>query len=198
MIRDKIKEIIDVLAKGEKEIQKIIGDAASKSDYTAVDAGRITAIEISKLQAKLDTLRKQRKDSGDSVVSQKMKILSKPSKISGYPKYEVQNDTLIRTGWSKKEGAEYAHSIPKSAFNSTIEIMDNLARRTIGPIKAEEIIKTIDNIESVEVPSYQVYVVIGMLRQKGCIKKLGRKGYEIPPGTASKARKEWEKMIVKK
>lgn len=196
-MKDNIKQIVEVLSKSEREVQEIIGDAASKADYAAVDAGRIAAIEISKLQTRLDVLRKQYKSSGGSATIQKEKRLSQVFKPSGYPKYEVRNDTLIRTGWSKKEKVEYTHCAPKEAFDSTVKVMEDLAKGKAGPITAEEIITTINDVESIVIPSYQIYVAIGMLRQKGYIKKLGRKGYEMPSDIASKAKKEWENLAGK-
>jgi len=182
---------MDILTESEKKLKRIIVEAVTKGDYTTVDAGSITAAEISKLKVNLETKSKQHKNSIVYKTSMKEKKLSQSFKPQGYPRYEIQNNTLVRTGWSKKEQDDYTHIVPKEAFESIIMIMEDLAKGKVGPIKAEEIIDTINNTESFEIPSYQVYVVIGLLRQRGYIKKIGRKGYEIPQDIKLKAKKEW-------
>jgi len=194
-IKDKIRELNVILVESEKKLKKLIADSADAGEYDAVESARTAAVTICNLRSKLNISRPHSKNSGGYGKSQKEKISSQVLQPAGYPKFEIINDSLIRTGWSKKEKVEYAHSVPKSAFDATVKAMENLTKHETEYVTAEDIISS---VESVPVPSYQVYVTIGVLRQKGHIKKIGRKGYKIPLDIATKAEMEWKNLLVKK
>jgi hypothetical protein len=102
----------------------------------------------------------------------------------------------VRIGWSKKEKKEYIHKAPKTVFDLTISAMEQIAEASKGPIMAEEIIEHLTKISTELVPSYQVYLVIGFLREFNCIKQIGREGYEILPDLANNAEVVWKNSMV--
>jgi len=173
------KEILMVLRDSESKLQKIIAKAANKSEYDTVDTARTIAEQISILRDKLAS-------------SMPQKPSSKEFKPSNYPKFEVKNNRLIRTGWLKKQERGYTHEVSKSFFDLTVKAMASLAQKGAGPVTTEAIIKQIKETESKPIPGYQVYVVIGMLRGKTWIEQEGRKGYKIPIDIETKAEKEWK------
>ena len=61
---------------------------------------------------------------------------------------------------------------------------------------AEEIIEKVNKMEN-DIPSYQIYVVIGMLKKMSCIKQVGREGYQIPTDFADKSKNVWKTMCAK-
>jgi len=188
-LREKIEAI---LKKAENELQEIIVEAAKAGDYRGVDTGRAAAVEICNLKARIlkPSSKSELKTESDMSRSKK-KVATKRHVRGKYPKFEVKNNTLIRIGWSKKEKREYTHKVSKQVFYQTVEEMGRLAQGGAGPFMAEKIIEQVNNSESETIPSYQVYVVIGLLRKLNCIKQIGREGYDIPIDLAKKAETAW-------
>jgi hypothetical protein len=110
-----------------------------------------------------------------------------------YPRFEVRQDTLYRYGWSKSEKQEYVHKVPRGVFLKTLEVMARLRQQSGGPFVAEEILKLVDSGDG-GAPSYQLYVVLGLLREAGCIEQLGREGYRIPADISEKAETTWSDL----
>ena len=187
-MRDQIEKIIEILTKTESDIQKVIIEAEQASDYRSVDMARNAAVNIKNLRAQIsDTTGKVESKSVKDEKRIKRKVASRKATRTGYPKFQIKKDTLIRIGWSKKQRREYSHKTPKLVFDTTIKAMAMLARSGTGPFAAEQLIEQINSTESETIPSYQVYAVIGMLRQTKCIKQIGRDGYDIPPEIMEKA-----------
>ncbi len=188
-----LKEKIEaVLTKAENELQEVIVEAAKAGDYRGVDAGRAAAVEICNIKARIlkpsskSELKSERDES-----RVKKKVTTKRHSRGKYPKFEVKNGALVRIGWSKKERREYTHKVSKQVFYQTVEEMGRLAQSGTGPFMAEKIIEQVNNSGSEIIPSYQVYVVIGLLRKLNFIKQIGREGYDIPIDLAKKAETAW-------
>jgi hypothetical protein len=100
----------------------------------------------------------------------------KPS--AEYPRFLRKGDHLVKVGWSKKVGAEYEHKAPRVAV---LAFARHLRTRTRpGRIwKVEDLTPVSDG--QGEMPSYQVYLMVGWLRATGLIEKRGRDGYVIGP-----------------
>ena len=191
-----IEKIIGILTKCESDLRKLIVGAAKAGDYRSVDMARVAAVDIHNLRDRvLSPSLKRKQKVGGEVSLRKRKSASRKRGRTGYPKFEVKNDTLIRIGWSKKERREYTHKTPRTAFDGTVKVMAALAQNGAGPFTAEEIIEQVNHTESETIPSYQVYVVIGFLRARKCIVQVGREGYDIPTEIATRARKEWEAVL---
>jgi hypothetical protein len=118
---------------------------------------------------------------------------ARKGKQANYPRFEVRNNNLIRIGWSKKDKSEYQHKTPREIFDRTVEAMQKLAQSGPGPFMAEKIFEN-TNSEEGPVPSYQAYVVIGLLRDRQCVEQLGREGYMIPDDISSRALQVWEQL----
>jgi len=181
-MKNKNTKIDNILKETERKLQKAISIAANKGDYSVVEKARTTAVEICNIRSKLTIYSPQREETSVKV------------KPSDYPRFEVISNELIRTGWSKKQQVEYAHKIKKSSFDKIVKVMAELAQSATGPISAETIINRIEDMESGNIPSYQIYVVMGLLKNKNCIKQKGRKGYEILPDIEIKAEKQWRNL----
>jgi len=193
-LREKIEA---VLTKAENELQEVIVEAAKDGDYRGVDAGRAAAVEICNIKARILKPSSKSELKSESDASRvKKKVTTKRHSRGKYPKFEVKNGALFRIGWSKKERREYTHKVSKQIFYQTVEEMGRLAQGRAGPFMAEKIIEQVNNSESETIPSYQIYVVIGLLRKLDCIKQIGREGYDIPPDISTKARNEWDKISV--
>jgi hypothetical protein len=111
-----------------------------------------------------------------------------------YPQYEIRNDTLIRIGWSKKERKEYIHKVTRALFDRTVDAMDFLCRSPKTSIPADKIMDRVVQLGSDPVPSYQIYLVIGCLREFKCVKQCGREGYTATPNLKQSANNLWLKI----
>ena len=187
------KAVVSILDSTEEQLREVIAEAATQGDYAIVDLGRATAVAISNLRAKLTVTHahKEEEQSG-RLESQQGSNRRAGAARPGYPKFRIQGDTLVRVGWSKTEGKEYTHKISRSAFGLTLRSMARLAETTAPPIPAQAIIDQIANSQAEGVPDYQVYVVIALLREKGLISKLGRKGYHVGRDVVPKGASLWE------
>ena len=198
-MRDQIEKIIEILTKTESDIQKVIVEAAQTGDYRSVDMARNAAVNIKNLQAQIsDTNNKVKSKSVKGEKQIKRKVSQRKGARTGYPKFQIKKDTLIRTGWSKKQRREYTHKTTRFVFEITIKAMAKLAQSGAGPFTSEQLIDQIHSVESETIPSYQVYAVIGILRQTNCIKQIGRNGYDIPPEIAEKAEQKWSELSSRK
>jgi hypothetical protein len=192
------ERIIGILSKAESDLREVIVEAAQEGDYRSVDMARTAAVNVNNIKVRIKNPSSKGQAKGVSgVAHRKRKGLSRKGGKSGYPKFDVKNDTLIRMGWSRKERSKYTHKTPRVVFDRTVEAMAALARSEGGPFMAEQIIEQVNHMESETVPSYQVYVVIGLLRKRECIKQVGREGYDIPTDVAAKAEKEWQGLLGK-
>ena len=194
-MKEREDKIIEILKKTENDIQEVIIEAAKGGDYRSVDMARATAVSIKNLRSQISNPvsnedKRKKKDKPQI----RRKKLSRKTKKSDYPQFIVKNDTLLRIGWSKKQKREYTHKVPRYVFDKTNKSMFVLAHSGNGPFLAEQIIEQINNNESEAIPSYQVYVVVGMLRETNFIKQVGRDGYIIPQDIVEKAEEKWKEL----
>lgn len=194
-MRNQTEKIIEILNKTESEIQEVIIEAAQAGDYRSVDMARATAVNIKNLRTQISNPSSKAEirpaKSGTRI---EKKVSTKKRKKSDYPKFKVKNETLIRIGWSKTQRREYTHKAQRFVFEKTVQAMVALSQSGAGPFTAEQIIEHIDSIESEAIPSYKIYVVIGLLKQTNCIKQVGRDGYIIPQDLVKKADEKWVEL----
>jgi len=187
------KQISAILSEAEKALQKVIAEAAGAGRYAVVDAARMAASGVRQIRLGEGTALTGRPSNRSSQPRGLKLKRSRRSPKAGYPKFLVRNGTLVRLGWSKRKKTEYAHKVPRVAFDCVVEVCAGLARSSRGPFPAEEVIRLANAHGQDPIPAYQVYVVIGLLRQEGCIEQVGREGYKFSPGLVEHAQSAWEK-----
>jgi len=181
-----MEDIIKVLKNAESELQKVISAAAEQGDYKKIDVARMYAVQLKEMQADLiqDSIEEKSNRMTTSNIGVETKgevvTLKGKSKKNIYPKYKIDHNSLVRIGWSKKDKREYSHKVSKDIYDQTIETIEKLTKTSKGPFAAEAIIDNINKESQSTIPAYQVYVVIGFLKDKDCIKQIGREGYSIP------------------
>lgn len=191
-MKNQTEKIIEILNKTESDIQEVIIESAQAGDYRSVDMARATAVNIKNLRTQISNpASKAEIRPAKSGTRIEKKASTKKRKKSDYPKFKVKNETLIRIGWSRKQRREYTHKAPRLVFEQTVKAMTALSQSGAGPFLAENIIEQANSNESDAIPSYQIYVVIGLLKQTNCIKQIGRDGYYIPTELVEKAEEKW-------
>lgn len=194
-MKDQTGKIIEILNKTESDIQEVIIEAAQGGDYRSVDMARAAAVNIKNLRTQISNpASKAEIRPAKSGTRIEKKASTKKRKKSDYPKFKVKNETLIRIGWSRKQRREYTHKAPRFVFEQTVKAMTALSQSGAGPFLAENILEQANSNESEAIPSYQIYVVIGLLKQTNCIKQVGRDGYIIPQDLVKKAEEKWVEL----
>ena len=85
-----------------------------------------------------------------------------------YPKYSVRSDVLIKTGLSRDRRTEYEHAIPKPEFDAVVKRLSELASRK--HFVAEDV------LGKMQCPSYQTYLVLSLLKERGLL-AIPRRGF---------------------
>jgi hypothetical protein len=93
--------------------------------------------------------------------SERQPVSSRRKSRNDYPKWSVRSDALIKLGLSRNRKTEYEHVVPRKEFDAIIaQLAANAGRRHFT---AEEV------IDQVSAPSYQVYIVLSLLKKHGLL-----------------------------
>jgi len=188
------KQIAAILSEAEKALQKVIAEAAGAGRYAVVDAARMAASGVRQIRLGAGTAPTGRSSGRSSRPRAHKRKRGRRAPKADYPKFLVRNGVLVRLGWSKRKKTEYAHKVPRAAFDSIVEVCAGLAKSGPGPFPGEEVIRLANAQGHDPIPTYQVYVVIGLLRQEECIEQVGREGYKFPPSLVEHAQSVWKKV----
>lgn len=192
-------KVMNILSEAESQLRQAIADAAARGDYSGVDMARHVAVEVQEIRERLSSAappissatRAERitakRQSEDKV---------RKGRGGGYPKFVVENDTLTKIGWSKKEKKEYTHRVSRAIFEETLQAMAALSNGKAGPFTAEQIIEKVNKAGGDFTPSYQVYIVIAFLRKARCIRQEGRDGYSIFPELTTRGSRAWDEACM--
>lgn len=197
---ESVKERIEqILEKAESELRAVIAESAHTGDYRNVDMGRAAAVGVREVlervsQGKGSVKAKHKREEVEKEGRRRKLAKRKKRKRSGYPKFEIRNGSLIKVGWSKKQGTEYSHKVPMTVFDETVKAMSALSASEAGPFPAEAVIERVNRTQDEIVPAYQVYVTIAFLREKNCVGQVGREGYTIPLDLKQKAKNVWARL----
>jgi hypothetical protein len=98
---------------------------------------------------------------------------------SEYPKFVREGDSLVKIGWSKREGKPYEHRAPRGVLRALVQA---LARVGSGGERftVEGILPLKDAADNSDIPDYQAYLTLAWLRSTGLITQHGRQGYSLP------------------
>jgi hypothetical protein len=192
-IQDRLQKILGGF---EKEVLSLLSEAASEGDFNAIEVSKSVAFSIRRIREDLgQTELELRKDQGTRPAGETRGGTQHPKRASrgpgrgDFPKFEVMDGSLIKTGWSKKKKATYQQRVPRDTFEQVVSALRELAQN--HKLVSTEVIK--DRVEGLipGLPSYQTYVVLAFLRAKGAIRSVGRGGYALELDTDGKALKAW-------
>jgi hypothetical protein len=105
-----------------------------------------------------------------------------------YPKYALRSDVLIKTGLSRDRRTEYEHAVPKDEFEKVVARLSELTSRK--KFIAGDVLK------EVKCPSYQAYLVISFLKERGLlvVPRRGLYAFRRPKDFAAESRTIWESL----
>jgi hypothetical protein len=193
-------EAAEIIVEAEAKMRKLLADAAAAGSYDLVVKIASWARSLSELKADIppDRFGKPEtscsgpasgKASGPSLETEKDACRSSRKgdrldlsrrKKSAYPKFFRDGDSLVKIGWSKAQRSEYEHKAPLSVLSDlAAAIREAIAKKPI--LVMESLLPLKSSRDGAEVPSYQVYLCVAWLRERGILQKHGRQGYTVKP-----------------
>jgi hypothetical protein len=101
-----------------------------------------------------------------------------PIRGSGYPRFEREDEILIKIGWSKTSRIEYEHRAPRRIVDALLKAIQT-AGNGGAVFTVESILPLRDPTDETEVSGYQVYLALAWFRIEGLLQQHGREGYSL-------------------
>ena len=188
-----LKSAQNALERCEVEVCDLVGEAAKDKDYKAVDRLSELAQNLEHLKKSLEahkhvslslpTVSEQREafDRQSNMTTKKPRQSKQPTRRrtrrpTGYPKFEVEGNSLVKISWSKTKKSEYVHKAPKRVLESLIQTLLGLGGKR--EIVATERMFPLENNGN-QFPDYQSYLCLLWLKQNKLVIHHGREGYQV-------------------
>jgi hypothetical protein len=170
-----------LLRRTEAELRRIVSDAATAGDYASVVQVTAWARGLSEMLRGVSPQRVLAgRESTAITPSPKGQRTSRTAganatAANGYPRFFRQGDRVVRVAWSKREKKEYEHKAPAGVLRA---LTSSIAKKGAdGRVFSMEELLPIRDSEGGEVPAYQAYAGLALLRHVGLIEPHGRQGY---------------------
>lgn len=178
------KEAHTILVRAEEGLQEVLQEALAKQCYGDIAqiaplADSIASLLRSEHVAGAPGSRQQSngrdKRPDRKPVQRSVSRRNSPKPADHYPRFERDGDKLVKVGWSKKNEEAYEHRAPKDAI---MRFGEHLAEKfDAGAMFTMEELLPVPSANGGEVPSYQAYLALAWLRDRGAIRRKGRDGY---------------------
>lgn len=185
------EKLRQVLLEAESAALMVLGEAAAKQDYEAIDEARAVAQRLRDL-AKPQYPAPCPRNNGSSGPRKRPTAAAKSrsrKRAKEYPRFHVADGSLYKTGWSKKHGKEYTHRVPLDRAETIFSALNSIGNTADGPVSVETILKAPEIDMADLLPSYQVYVVLAFLKHHNLVTAVGREGYRLPNAISTRANK---------
>ena len=175
----------DLLRRTEAELRRVLSDAATAGDYASVVRVAAWARTVSEMV--VDLAPRKGKPTHEARTPSSAHREPPPSRSvptassarnGGYPRFFRQGDRFVRVAWSKRDKKEYEHKAPIAVLKALMVAMAD--KGADGRVFATEELLPIRDDDGAEVPTYQAYAGLALLKQVGLIEQHGRQGYSIP------------------
>jgi hypothetical protein len=169
---DHASKAAEVLNQCEKSLRDLLGKAAESGDYASV-------VKIASWAKAVSDLTGGPKNGAPAKTEAARKPAAAAEKKGGnnYPRFFRQGDALVKIAWSKRQKGEYQHKAPFAVLMALADAVANAGQD--GRIFSTDDFLPI-TADGGEVPSYQSYLGLALLRQVGLVDQHGRQGYSIP------------------
>jgi hypothetical protein len=179
------KKLATVLANAEAGVLEIIAAAAASRDYAAIDRARAIAERLRDINREVNAgLRVAGSPPPVYMRTQRKKRKTTPKK-GEYPRFKVVDGSLFKIGWSKKKGDEYIHRVPIDSVKNISGALEQFSAIQ-GPVSSEQILESDFLKDAGNPPSYQVYIVLAFLKERGIIASTGREGFRLSSNIGSR------------
>ncbi len=184
-MNDLQKKLAMVLATAEAGVLEVIAAAAASGDYATIDRARAIAERLRDISRDTSAGTKVAVAPSPVYMRTQRKTRKKTPKKGEYPRFNVADGSLFKVGWSKKKGDQYVHRVPISTVKNISGALEQLSAAQ-GPVSTEQILESNFLKDAGNPPSYQVYVVLAFLKERGIIASTGREGFRLSSNIASR------------
>jgi hypothetical protein len=143
-----------------------------------------------------ESLRSDGPDGPDGVTVKASPATGSPhgQRPDAYPKFERERDRLVKIGWSKRDGRTYEHRAPRNAVAVVAGKLSQLGQK--GAFFTVEEALPLRLEAGDEIPSYQVYLALALLRAVGAVERHGKEGYSLVNGgiTPAEFNRIWDSL----
>jgi len=173
----------EVLRKAETDLRDIVAKAAAGGDYSSVMHIASWAKAVRDLLEKKQPSRDNGSDfnvsnAGLAVAAHVKNGRTSHKKLKGeFPRFFRRGNELVRIAWSRRAQSEYQHKTSEAVLKSVTEMLSRLGRK--GRVFSTDEVLPLRDPQGAEVPAYQAYVCIALLKLTGLIEQHGRQGYSI-------------------
>lgn len=183
-------EIYRAVSDAEERVRKVLVREAEEGRYDGIEFAQWVGLRLNELRNLTNPSTPTEKAAPpDPAPSGQPTNRSKPR--DKYPRFEIEDETLTKTGWAKKSKSEYAQRVPRHTFERVTTALGDLSREGSGPIATERILAGVDALGPQAIPSYQTYTVLMFLRTKKILRAVTRGEYLLPADVELKANAAW-------
>ncbi len=173
---------IETLNRAESDLRELVAKAAASGDYAAVVRIASWAQAVNDLAGKKPSSRDSGIDFAFSngavgMVGQVKPRSTSKKHVNDYPRFFRHGNELVRVAWSRRAKSEYQHKTSEAVLKTVADTLTKVG--SDGRIFSTDEFLPIRDPEGVEVPAYQIYVCIALLKLTGLIEQHGRQGYSI-------------------
>lgn len=108
-----------------------------------------------------------------------------PRSPKTYPRFARNGEILVKIGQRRDRKGTYEQKVGREEFDAIVRVL-----REVGGEKAS--FEAGEVIQRVQVPSYQVYLVIGFLQEHGVLDSPTRGQYRLSPDNLRRLPQAWE------
>jgi hypothetical protein len=200
-----IERGMKTMRESERQLRGLVSEAASAGDYESVmtltswarSLATLVASHGSNDQAVVETHEVESSHSVARRGPRGMKVVTRRQRLAkrDYPKFLRRGRDLVKVGWSRRAKAEYEHKVAESVV---MLVARAIAKAGLNGELAptEKFLAAVAAEDGVEVPEYQVYVVLAWLRCLGLVVQRGRQGYTVsqPNDLPNQVSLSWERL----
>lgn len=186
---------VEILQEAENSLRSLVAGAAGRGDYKNVlqlTAWAQAVADIVRTATGGGSSAQTNRGSSSQYRVAEEKVSSKrqsPGRVTRsrdsrkeYPRFFHRGEQLIKVGWSKREKKEYQHKAPFTVLKALASALAKIGAD--GHLFSTDRFVPLKNpTENTEIPTYQVYVCLALLKQAGLVDQHGRQGYSIPQTT---------------
>ncbi len=170
------------LERAEEELRTLIAKAASAGQYGDVALLVEWAQHLAELLRGSSDARESAPGNGAPGTTALAPHFprSDASGNDGQPGFFRNANVLVRRALSKRKGEQYEHRAPREVLDAVLAALSRAgARNRAVSVERLAPLKTKDNRE---IPNYQAYLVLALLKDAGAVEQLGRQGYKLTIG----------------
>ena len=182
--------VLRILNKAQTELRSLLERALAESRYTEVAEIAQVAEGLAQLGAtssQASSIAEQAMTTAPASRAVPAAQLRPARSPRTFPRFEREDDKLVKIAWSKKDRAEYEHKAPRQVVDLLIEAIRS-QKGEGAKFEAPDVLPLTDRKSRKEVPSYQSYLALAWLRYEGVVAKHGRDGYSLKPTAATTER----------